>query len=434
MARNPLMLFDPNPPEAEGDVEALFHNRVNELRDAMDKLRAPHLPALPLVVHGPSRSGKSHFARYLVQVAVREGAPFFPILVAAGEKMNARRVLARMYRRLLDTIPQFPPGVKGEEALEGWQRELQEFHEVLPLVDDASKEFELETTRVEAQQRQSRFGFSFGPSVTFKSALPTAGAHTVEPKVDLKLEATRGSDQSRSETHKVKGKVSLPTDEHVVAWIGRLLALRRRIDARTRVLFTVDDLDLLDPRKESGDVCGVLLDLLTELTRTSDCVVIVTVRTRSYNERAKDLPLLAHIRGWSDTGELRRVYDLRVEQLNDGEAVFEPEAVEWLAQRVEGRVGMLLQLCRELSAGAGRPVARQVVLERLREQLDEWRGRAEFYLVIPKVVAAVKQQRMQVEFEEALPACELLPMLLMPEPSVDAPVYRISPLFQGALQ
>ncbi len=433
MPRNPLMLFDPNPPDAEADIEALFHNRTREKNEAIASLTAPSLPALPLVVHGPSRSGKSHFTRFLVQQVVRDGAPFTPLVVAAGEKMSVRRVLTRMYRRLLAAMPDFPPGYT-DDALASWQHELQEFHEVLPLIEDASKTVEFEVTHLEAKQRQSRLGFSVAPSITLKSSTAAPGTHEIEPKVDAKFEATRGHDQSHSEARKTKVTVSLRTDEHVILWIDRLLTFHRRVDGQRRVLFVVDDLDLLDPETENAAVCGALLDQLTELTRMANCVVIVTARTRAYHERGKDLPLLANIRAWNDVGELRKVYDLRVARLNDGEPVFADEAIEWLSQRVEGRVGMLLQLCRELSAGVDRPISRNTVLARLKEQVEDWRGRAEFTLVIPRVIRAVKvDKRMQVEFEEALPPNELQFRLLTKVIGAKTPTYVISPLYKQAL-
>nr|MBK7066563.1 hypothetical protein [Deltaproteobacteria bacterium] len=85
----------------------------------------------------------------------------------------------------------------------------------------------------------------------------------------------------------------MPTDDHVVTLITQLLEFRRRIDDARRVLFLVDDLDLLDPRLENGGECSVLLDRLGTLAASKRCTVVVTVRTQSYNGREKDLQPLA---------------------------------------------------------------------------------------------------------------------------------------------
>lgn len=436
MARNPALLFYSNPPEDDALLRELFYNREAETERALDLLTADGLPNIPLSVHGPTRSGKSHFARYVVAEAVAKGAPFENVLVHASDRSTARRVLAAMYNRVLESIPQFPAGYT-DGALESWQREFAEFHDVRPLVEDPKLAIDVEYTHTEAQARSNRFGFSFAPSVTFKAPVPTSEGHTVEPKVDLKVDVGHQRDQSQNDVRKVKGQLSLPTDDHVVAWILRLLEFRRRLHPKRRVLFLVDDLDLLDPERENSEACSVLVEKLSQLAKTGACVVVVTVRSEANNGRSKDLRSLVEIGTWGSPEHLLAVYQKRVELLNDGEAVFAPDALEWLAKQVEGSVGMFLQYCDEVSAKvprAKRPITLDALRQRLREQFAEWRsGHAELVFILARVEEAVLGGRLQVEFEAELPHNLLLHRLITKLSGRKA-TYAISPLYLHTLR
>lgn len=432
MARNPALLFHPNPHEEEAELRGLFHNRKTEMEHGLDILTSDAIPPLPLAVHGPTRGGKSHFARYLIFEAVAQGAKFTPLIVQASDKSTARRVLAKMYLRLLEDVPEFPGELKDAAALEAWSRELQEFHDVRRLIEDPNEKLEVERTEADARLKSSRLGFSVAPSIAWKPPGPTGGP---EPRVDARADYTRANDLSQSESRKVKVVLALPTDDHVVAWIQRLLEFRRRVERDRRVLFLVDDLDLLDPRRENGDACGVLLDKLGELASKGTCVVVVTVRSQAYNERDKESKPLAEITTWTDPGDLLEVLRKRTERFNEGEAVFDEDALTWLSQRVEGRIGMLLQHCQEISQKvpkSQRPLTRVIVLKRLRDQFAEWRREAELVYILDKVETEVRAGRQQVEFDEELPPNALLYRLLT-RVTGKKYVYAVAPLYLQAL-
>lgn len=435
MSKSPALLFHPNPPDDEGDLRRLFHNREIELENGLDILLSDTLPALPLAVHGPTRAGKSHFARYLVMEAIAQGAKFERVLVQASDKSTARRVLAKMYVSLLQSLPSFPEGFKTVDAQESWHRDLKEFHDLRRLIEDPSEKIEVEYSESEARQRSTRFGFSLSPSVTLKAPVPTADL-VAEPKGEAKLEVSRSSDQSSGQSQKLKWTIALPTDDHVVAMIGQLLELRRRVDDVRRVLFLVDDFDLLDPRLENGGECSVLLDGLGSLAATKRCVVVLTVRTQSYNGREKELQPLAEIGTWESAEALLAVYQKRVDSFNDGEVVYDPEALKWLANRVEGRVGMFLQHCLEIRAKVSRtelPVTLDRVRTRLNEQLQEWRRTPELVFIIERVDTEVRAGRQQVAFEEELPPNQLMLRLLAPIVGKKA-TYSIEPLYVDAIR
>lgn len=429
------MLFDPNPPEDEGDLRRLFHGREVELEYGLEILLSDAPPTLPLAVHGPTRSGKSHFARFLVVEAIAQGARFDPLVVKASDRGRARRVLAKMYQSLLKSLPSFPDAFKTADAQDSWDRDLKDFHDLLPLVEDASRQVELEYSETEARQRSTKFGLSFAPSLTLKTPLSPVDP-SAEAKTEGRAEAARSSDQSQAQGRKAKWTLSLPTDDHVVALLKKLLELRRRLGDGRRALFLVDDLDLLDPRLENGDECGVLLDRLGDLTAGRQCVVVVTVRTQSYNGREKDVRALAEIGTWDRAEALLAVYAKRIECFNDAEAVYDAEALRWLAHRVEGRVGMFLQHCQEIRAKVARselPISLARVRSRLNEQLLEWRRSPELVFIIERVEQQVREGRAQVAFDEELPPNPLLLRLLAPVVGKKA-TYSIEPLYVDAIR
>jgi len=435
MSKNPALLFHPNPPDDEGDLRRLFYNREVELENGLEILLSGAIPTLPLAVHGPTRSGKSHFARYLVMEAIAQGAKFEALIVQASDKSTARRVLAKMYTGLLKSLPSFPEAFKTQEARDSWDRDIKEFHDVRPLIDDPSGKLEIEYSLAESRQQSIKFGFSFAPSVTLKAPVPSGGL-VGEPKFEGKLEASRSKDESQSETQKVKGTLALPTDDHVVSWIQRLLEFRRRVDADRRVLFLVDDLDLLDPQRENGDACRVLLDKLGELAAQGRCVVVVTVRPHSYNGRHNELKPLAEIGTWESSEALLAVYQKRIECFNDGEVVYDAEALKWLANKVEGRVGMFLQHCLEIRQKVSRaelPITLARVRSRLNEQLLEWRRDPELMFIIQQVDTEVRAGRQQVAFDDELPPNPLLLRLLAPIVGKKA-TYSIAPLYVDAIR
>lgn len=435
MSKSPAQLFHPNPPDDEGDLRRLFYNREIELENGLEILRSDAIPTLPLAVHGPTRSGKSHFARFLVVEAIARGAKFEALVVQASDKSTARRVLAKMYTGLLKSLPSFPESFKTRDSQDSWDRELKEYHDFLPLIEDPDRRIEVEYTESEARQRSVKFGFSLAPSVTLKAPASTAGL-AAEPKVEGKLEASRSSDHSQGQTQKLKWTVALPTDDHVVTVILRLLEFRRRVEDVRRVLFLVDDLDLLDPRLENGGECSVLLDRLGALAASKRCTVVVTVRTQSYNGREKELQPLAEIGTWESAAALLEVYQRRIDCFNDGEVVYDAEALKWLANRVEGRVGMFLQHCQEIRAKVARaelPVTLARVRARLNEQLLEWRRQAELVFIIERVDTEVRAGRQQVAFEEELPPNPLLLRLLAPIVGKKA-TYSIAPLYVDAIR
>ncbi len=435
MSKSPALLFHPNPPDDEDDLRRLFHNREIELENGLEILLSDAIPTLPLAVHGPTRAGKSHFARYLVVEAIARGAKFERLVVQASDKSTARRVLAKMYSSLLKSLPSFPDSFKTQEAMDAWSRDLREYYDVLPLIEDPAEKLEVEYTTAEARQRSIKFGFSFAPSITLKAPVPTSGL-VGEPKFEAKAEASRSDDQSKSEAQKVKGVIALSTDDHVVAWIQRLLEFRRGVATDRRVLFLVDDLDLLDPQRENGDACRVLLDKLGELAAAGRCVVVVTVRPHSYNGRHNELKPLGEIGTWESAEALLAVYRKRIECFNDGEAVYDEEALKWLANRVEGRVGMFLQHCEEIRVKvlpSERPVTLARVQTQLRQQLLAWRREPELVFVIERVDAEVREGRVQVAFDEELPPNPLLLRLLAPIVGKKA-TYSIAPLYIDAIR
>jgi hypothetical protein len=433
MARNLALLFHAEPPDDE-HLGALFYNREVEKKRSRAFLMG-ELPRVPLSVHGPTRSGKSHFARLVVREAIEVGAPFTEVLVRASDKTTPRRVLAMMFHAVLAKLPQFPDGFS-TEAHDAWQRSLGEFHAMRALVEDPSRVVDVEMSESEARSRSLRFGVSFAPSLTLKQP-GVAPALSPEPKVEARVDLGGNRDTSAASARKVRVQQSLPTDESVVELILALLELRRQVEPGRRVLFLVDDLDLLDPRRESGDACSALVASLYALASSGRCAVLVTVRSDAHLDRDKELRPLVAIDPFGDPDELVAIYALRIARFHEGNEVFTPEAVRWLAEHVDGSVGMFLQHCDDVSGkidDAAWPIPLDVLKTTLRRQFEQWARDPELGFIIGSVRRAVVDDRaMQIGFDEDLPPNKLHLRLLTRIVGQRAR-YAISPLYFHALR
>ena len=94
-------LFQPEPPEGRHQIKKLFRNRTDELEQGVGLLRRcmdvrgrrKDLKGFrPWVIHGESRSGKSHLARRVLH-AFPDGPKTCSVLVSARERLEARRVM-----------------------------------------------------------------------------------------------------------------------------------------------------------------------------------------------------------------------------------------------------------------------------------------------------------------------------------------------------
>ena len=420
MAIDLAHLFVSTPPSLDQRelVRALFYNRDRELSYATEKLRAGGVSGQILAIHGATRAGKSHFARRLVLEVEGQHLPLTPLVVDANSKGSARAVLREMFQRLHRLLPQEPPPGNDPTAYaEAWA----DCDRVKPLLDGSVQEITFSVERARTTQRSGGVGLRIGPQVAF------AG---------LQLDARAMREQK--ETGGEKYTLRSPTDEELTGWVKFVLALFRQHYPGYRVLFVVDDADLVARGGNEGtEASQSLYDRLDDLAHDPACLVVVTVRQRAYNGRDKEFDTLAELKRWRDPNDTLAVYRRHVERFHEGRDVFTPEALTKLAEECMGMVGMFLQLCGELyrmGFGETLPMGWEAVKRCLAEQFDDWSNTPELLPIAARVREAMARNTKEVRFDAALENNPLLLRVLIPLGAGAPPnTYRISSLYTQAV-
>jgi hypothetical protein len=102
------LLFKPEPPVAARDVKALFQGRAAELERGRETLKAnldiegrrsKRTDKRPWVIHGESRSGKSHLARRIL-ADLPERKDRIKLLIPSGGRLDALAVMRDLFETL----------------------------------------------------------------------------------------------------------------------------------------------------------------------------------------------------------------------------------------------------------------------------------------------------------------------------------------------
>src|SRR5436309_3413744 len=102
-------LFKPEPPTDPRLVKGLFAGRDKELRRGFETLnneldirgkRSRHFDKVPWVIHGESRSGKSHLARSIL-AEFRPSRRRLQLLIPARDRIEALLVMADIFRQVV---------------------------------------------------------------------------------------------------------------------------------------------------------------------------------------------------------------------------------------------------------------------------------------------------------------------------------------------
>jgi hypothetical protein len=410
--KNPASLFLSTPPTNESWLRELFHDRVAELEHARATLtQEAELPRQLWAVHGPWRSGKSHFARRLL-ADVRGDARYHLVEVDANSKGSARAVLVQLFHQLLALLPPLPPRELRRPEHERYVAGRGECYAIKPLAEGLQREV---THEVEARATTSE---------------GTSAAVKVGPQW-FQVEMGQRGGVEASSTQKSRVTLTAPTDLDLVEWIRHALDMHALASPR-RVLFFVDDCDLVaGDGTEASDYSKVLFTHLHGIAQHPGSVVVLTVRQQSYVGREKEFEELASVHFWEDPEDLLEVYRKHIETFNASEAVFHESALMWLAAGVEGCVGVFLQICREVAQkvpAAERPIDKATLRATLRRQFTGWRQQPELVAITDAVLEAVKKGAMQVDFAAPLPNNPLLQRVLVPILGRDG-AYRLSRVY-----
>lgn len=410
MGRKDLVnLFNVNPPP-DALLEALFVDRRNEMNLALDALASRSTGNEILAVHGETRTGKSHFARVLLKkLPSREGG-WRHVTVMANHRGSVRPVLEDVFVALWSLLPAVREKVPAAD-----RRTFDAF------ADDQDRRRQLLLGDVAEQARET----SSGRTDTVEARL-AAGPPALNAGLTDRLEERSGESE--------RSLMRTPTDAQVVEWIRDLLGELRRHEPQRPVLVFVDDLDLLERRKTvDGTVCADLVQRLLSLAAHPHAAVLVTVRTAWFNERNKELNNFVQLPFFEDE-ILREIYQRHVDELFEGRAVFDEEALDLIVRESNGQVGMFLKSCRDmLQWGYDKlPLDPAKVGAFVDAKLREFRRTPDCVPYLPAIEKALRAQELTVQLTGDLHNTPLLYTVLTPVPG-QPEQYVLNPLWSRAL-
>lgn len=402
-------LFEDNPLSARWVVEG-FWNRQDEVDWALDLLTGEDDFEKVCVIHGHTRTGKSHFAlRVLADPRLRAcGVRSFA--VNANNQGTARNVFESLLFALHRAVLELPSSPSMQPSLDALREEL------------ADARFLLEDGRAERVDDE----------VAEASAELGAPSFKV-PGLEVALPA-------RAAEKAVRGRkvVTRPLSDRGMAELVAAAAdaIRQAEGLRTVLLF-IDDLDLLDREgAEGGAGVDTVVDLLRPIADREGLCVVATTRRQYFNGREKDFIDLGALRPLKPE-ELTRVYALRVKLFNDGREIFSPGALSLLTRTADGRVGVFLRHCREVFRLHRRQepmpfaeeVVRRYIVDRVQELLEDPAHRA----LMREVIECVRALRLEFQPAQDPARTGMLHVVLNPVPG-RAGWYAVNPLFAEVLR
>jgi hypothetical protein len=330
-------LFKPEPPMDKRLVKQLFCGREKELRRGLETLksqldlegkRSERFDKRPWIIHGESRSGKSHLARRIFADLPNDHQRI-QLIIPAREKIEALRVMANLFRELLGHFrhrtqdQRLPDPVYQEDDVR--------------LVDRLIDRMELFLNEAESA------------TVTTEQS----GKRTLEVGGELsgllgKLLGKYQSEQTEKGTRQVVLKA--PTAATLAEVCGVMVEALLRHKLVRHLLVLVDDVDLLEgyqsPQQNARVQRSLLAEALDELHGQPGIDVVLTARSW-YAHSTKDFQELVNLASSTLPAEvLIAIHDghLRAFAKKTGLCRFlKPEALEAFAGQMGGLPGFFLQ-------------------------------------------------------------------------------------------
>ena len=336
-------LFKPEPPDNNIHIKRLFCGREAALEQGVNRLRSNFDVAgrrsrrhdkQPWVLHGQSRSGKSHLARRIL-AAFPASQRRIQILIQANERLNALSVMKAIFETM-----------RGEYG----NRIYDQRHDVDPAA---------QPQLVLVDNLIGHIGL-FEPGIQSVSlSLEKGGKQAAEAGVELGgaplLVKFMGKFQSEaSEKQTVQLALREPTPIDLAQVCGIMVEALLRFTTTNHVLILVDDVDLLEaysgPQQNGRVERSILADALHELHGAPGVDVILTARSW-YAHTRKQLDELVNLSDYPElTGaDLAAIHDRHLAAFA-GKArlkrFLSRSALEQLAAEVEYLPGVFLQFLR----------------------------------------------------------------------------------------
>lgn len=266
-----ISIFKAEPPEDPRLIKKLFcgreaelHRGVEILKNGMDVKGARSKKALdkrPWVIHGESRSGKSHLARRIM-LDLPKSKKRHQVLIAARERLQAVRIMWELLNEAADIFANSVVEIDLSDSLLRGQVEL--VRQILERLDQFRIGADGLTLSLDETQRQSvEGGLKLGVPRVFQIAVKSGWNTQRKDGASLNLRA--------------------PDARMLSEYVAMIVDILRRLDKLDHLLVVVDDVDLIESY-EDADHNGriersVLADALVQLHQTPGVDVVLTARS-----------------------------------------------------------------------------------------------------------------------------------------------------------
>lgn len=392
-----------------------FFNRERDLKRAQHfLLHHEHVAQRSLwSVHGATRCGKSHLVRRALLDPKLAEAGMMVFVIQANGEMTAHNVLKRILRELSGPVLN---------------------RRMAPHIAMSAERFTLTQKNVEVALKLLGLGADFSEMVVVGDAISGGLALGVGDKgiagLGLDVKAQHDRRLERRDTYR---SIS---DEQLVDVIAHALELLIDTNHGRPVVLFVDDIDLLQSGGvEGGAESEMLIRLLSPLAGVARLIPIVATRYAFFNGHNKSLVNFLPV-SILTSAEIVAVHKHRIAAFHGGAAIFTDDALNFLAAKVDGRIGMFQKYCHDIwsdDVAQAMPIDLDRVNDFLALRLRRWRADRETGPVMNQVFQAAREHRMQIEPVLDPRTVGLYLNLLEPAPGGSARGYVVSELFVEAI-
>lgn len=337
-----VSLFSAEPPEGKELVKALFHDREQALTLVCDRLsgnmdkkgvRYGKENKKPWIIHGESRSGKSHLARRIL-AEIPEDERNIQIRAYAKDMLEASLVMRNLFNQILEMFRllthdyQINKNVVQKSLVEITYELIEGFERII----GSSRSDPVEITE----------GFSREVSSDFKADANISGRKAV--KLGMQL------GQAQKDGQSIQLKYMPPSPELLAELCASMVDTLVAVGLLDHVLILADDVDLLgeyeDPNNNARKERIILATTLKILHETPGIDVIITARTWYKNANKEFIPLIDLAKVPMQSDDLRKLHDLRFNHYvedNLPKEFLTPEALEFIAKHSNYLPGVFLQ-------------------------------------------------------------------------------------------
>lgn len=347
--RHNRQLFRSEPP-ANGDIVALFKGREEELASSVERLRynldaredaedADHFFGRDetkglWIIHGPTRSGKSHLGRRIL-VEFPQNARHHKLVFPCRDRLEPAEIFQQIFKKIRDIFHECIARQEGAPGFKNDDKRTILVRETRALISDVAH-FSTPNPPDTVATQSSRKDLE-SLKATFQAGLPAI--------IQFRLQAGTQTDSGTT----YNATFTAPSAERYSTFCSIIIDTLVQINLLDHLLILVDDADLLnneDKTTEKAQLKTVhLADALVDLHRCRGVDILVTSRSH-YAISKKEFQELIDLTEYSmTTSDLIDIYHAHLKQFawkDHPEGFLTEEALEKAAQWAARLPGIFL--------------------------------------------------------------------------------------------